>query len=68
MDDDDDDREFTAADRRRLRQMIEREERLDWFYGSLRVWGGYIAAGVGAGYAAYVAVRDLGLFKKLGGP
>lgn len=68
MSEDDDDRDFTAADRRRLRRMMEREERVEWFWGSLRVWAGWVGGVATAVFAIYQAIKEVGLFKKFGGP
>ena len=69
MDDtDDEDREFTPADRRKLRRMMEREERVEWLWSSLRVWGGWIGAAAAATYGVYQAFRESGVLKKFGGP
>lgn len=65
---DDDDREFTAADRRKLRELLEREERVAWFWASARVWAAWAAAGTTACYGAYQVIRDSGVFRKMGGP
>lgn len=37
-------RPLTIAERRSLRRMIENEERIQWFWGSVRVWAGWISA------------------------
>ena len=68
QDDDDEGRELTAADRRRLRMLLDRDERVQWFWSSMRVWGAWVSASVVAAYGVYQAIRDSGLFKKIGGP
>ncbi len=50
-----DERPFTAAERREMRQMLEREKRVIWFWATTRVWAGWIAALV----AAYFATKSV---------
>ena len=49
-DNDDDDellgRPLTKAERKIIRKMIENEERVQWFWGSVRVWAGWISAAI----------------------
>lgn len=47
MDEDDiSGRPLTIAERRSLRRMIESEERIQWFWGSVRVWGAWISGAI----------------------
>ena len=50
-----DERPFTATERREMRQMLEREKRVIWFWATTRVWAGWIAALV----AAYFATKSV---------
>lgn len=50
-----DERPFTATERREMRQMLEREKRVIWFWATTRVWAGWIAALV----AAYFATKSI---------
>ncbi len=50
-----DERPFTATERREMRQMLEREKRVIWFGATARVWAGWIAALV----AAYFATKSV---------
>jgi hypothetical protein len=48
-DDSDDDvlgRPLTREERKTLRRMMENEERIQWFWGSVRVWAGWISAAI----------------------
>lgn len=39
-------RPLTIAERRAIRKMIENEERIQWFWGSVRVWAGWISGAI----------------------
>lgn len=43
-DDDIDDRPLTSAERRAVRLLIQREDRIQWFWGTVRVWAGWLSA------------------------
>lgn len=45
-DDDTDGRPLTTAERKALRRLIESEDRIQWFWGSVRVWAGWISAAI----------------------
>lgn len=42
----DDEKPLSAEERKALRRLIENEERLQWFWGSVRVWAGWISAAI----------------------
>jgi hypothetical protein len=44
-------RPLTIAERRALRRIIENEERIQWFWGSVRVWAGWISGAIIGGWA-----------------
>lgn len=50
---DDDAREFTPAERKQIRQMVEAQERAQWFWSTVRVWVTWIAATIAAIYATF---------------
>lgn len=39
-------RPLTIAERKMLRRMIENESRIQWFWGSVRVWAGWISGAI----------------------
>ena len=45
-DDEVDSRPLTAAERRAVRILIQREARVQWFWGSVRVWAGWISGAI----------------------
>lgn len=67
-DDDDDARQFTPAERRLLRKLIENDERVAWMWSSLRVWASWISAFVIGTYAVYQSINGWipDIFKKVG--
>jgi hypothetical protein len=68
--DNDDDRAFTPAERKRLRLMIERESRIEWVWATVRIWLGWISASIIAGFAIWQAFSSWfqGVSRKVGGP
>jgi hypothetical protein len=68
--DDDDDRQFTPAERKAIRKMIEQDERVAWLWSSARVWAGWVSAGIITGFALLKAAQEWfpHFFKKVGGP
>jgi len=53
---DDDDRQFTAEERKQLRKLLENEARIAWFWSSARVWAGWVSAAIIAAAAVQQAV------------
>lgn len=39
-------RPLTIAERRALRKIIENEDRIQWFWGSVRVWAAWISGAI----------------------
>jgi hypothetical protein len=67
--DDDDDREFTASERRALRKLIESGERSEWLRSNVRRWMGWVAGAVIFTFAASEgAQKMLGWLTKKVGP
>ena len=54
--------EFTESERRVLRRIARDQERLDWLWASLRIWGAWMSAVTVGGYAMYEVL--LKIFKK----
>ncbi len=54
----DDYRTFTPEERKKLRKLIVQEDRLQWFWGSLRVWATWISGTVIATYSVFEVVRN----------
>lgn len=54
-DEDDEDeisgRPLTIVERRAIRRIIENEGRIQWFWGSVRVWAGWISGAIIAAWA-----------------
>lgn len=50
--DHDDDRPFTPLERKQIRDLLQKQGRVDWFWSTLRVWATWIAAVVAGLYAA----------------
>lgn len=44
-------RPLSPAERRILRKMIENEARVQWFWGTVRVWAGWISAAIVGSWA-----------------
>lgn len=42
-----------------LRAMLEKERRIVWFWSTMRVWAGWLAAVVGAYFAAKALLADV---------
>lgn len=55
----DDGRPFTEAEVIALRAMLEKEERIVWFWSTMRVWAGWVAAIVGAYFATKALFADV---------
>jgi hypothetical protein len=58
---------FTEDERRRLRLMLEEEERMVWLWATLRIWVSWLAAAV-AGVWAITDLLPKLLRKFIGGP
>lgn len=60
--DEDDDisgRPLTIVERKALRRIIENEERVQWFWGSVRVWAGWISGAIIAAAATVEIVTKV---------
>jgi hypothetical protein len=55
----DDFRTFTPDERKKLRKLIVQEERIQWFWGTLRVWATWISGTVVATYSIFEILRNL---------
>lgn len=55
--DDFSDAPLSPRENQQARKIIRDQERMDWFWASIRIWGGWGVAIVGAGYATkdYIA-------------
>lgn len=62
----DEERPLSRQERKELRALMERERRVQWFYGSARIWASWVAGMTAAIYGVYKAVGDAGLFRKIG--
>jgi hypothetical protein len=58
---------FTEDERRRLRLMLEEEERMIWLWATLRIWVSWLAAAVASVWAITDLLPKL-LHKFIGGP
>jgi hypothetical protein len=58
---------FTQDERRRLRHMLEEEERMVWLWATIRIWVGGLAAAVAATWAIVDFIPKL-LRNLIGGP
>ena len=52
------DAELTADERRKLRQIISKDDRLRWLSGVIRAWGAWVAGGLLATMALGDSIRD----------
>lgn len=50
--DDFSDAPLSPRENQKFRKIIQDQERMDWFWASLRIWGGWGVAIVGSMYAA----------------
>jgi len=54
---------LTARENQKARKIIRDQERMDWLWASLRIWGGWMATATAAMYAAkdyiLMALRSL---------
>lgn len=62
--DEDDDNEIsgrplTVAERRAIRKLIENESRIQWFWGSVRVWAGWVSAAIIAGWSLVEIINTI---------
>ena len=48
---------LSTEERKKLRKLIMREERLEWFWGSFRVWLSWVSGAVITGYGVYEAFK-----------
>lgn len=44
---------LTELENKKLRKIVQDQERMDWLWASARIWVGYGAAGVAAVYAGW---------------
>lgn len=51
--------EFTEHERKVLRKIARDQERLNWLWASLRIWGAWMSATVIGGYALYEVVLKI---------
>lgn len=58
-DDEVDGRPLTAAERKALRLLIIRERRIQWFWGTMRVWAGWLSAMIIGGWAIFEILRKI---------
>lgn len=58
-DDEVDDRPLTAAERKALRILIIREQRVQWFWGTVRVWASWISGAIIGCWAIFEIVRKI---------
>ena len=61
-DDDDDLKELTPSERKKIRKIIEGQERAEWFWSTIRIWALWISGIVGGVYALF---EFLGKFIKI---
>jgi len=54
-----DTRPLTPVERKAVRLMIEREARIQWFWGTIRVWAGWISGAIIGGWAIIEIVRKI---------
>lgn len=66
----DEDRQFTPAERKAIRKMLENDARVSWLWASARVWAGWISAFTVGAFAIHQALQGWfpTIFKKVGGP
>lgn len=57
--DTDDSRPFTPVERKEIREMLEAQQRAEWFWKSARVWATWISAGVVGTWAAADAIEKV---------
>lgn len=62
QEDEDDYRELTASERKRLRKILESQERAEWLWSTIRIWALWIS-GITAGI--YAIGEFLSRFVKL---
>jgi hypothetical protein len=62
----DEERPLSRQERKELRALMERERRVQWFYGSIRIWASWVAGMAAAVYGVYKAMGDIGFFRKFG--
>jgi hypothetical protein len=57
--------EFSEGERQAIRRIIRDQERMEWFWATLRIWAGWISAAVIGTYAMYeVSIK---FFKRMVG-
>lgn len=54
-----DGRPLSAAERKAIRILIEREARIQWFWGTIRVWVGWMSAVIIGGWAIFEIARKI---------
>lgn len=64
MDEDLDGAEFSERERKSIRRIVRDQERMDWLWSTLRIWGGWASAAVVGSYAVYEIIAKF--FKKVG--
>lgn len=58
-DDEIDGRPLTMAERKAVRLLIQREARIQWFWGSVRVWAGWISGAIIGTWALIEIARKI---------
>lgn len=59
-DDDIDGSELKEWERKAIRKIVRDQARMDWLWATLRIWGGWISAGIVGAYGLYeIALRFL---------
>lgn len=56
---DDEDRPLSAAERRRVREIIRAQERTEWLWASVRVWATWITAVCAAAVVLWEALKQV---------
>jgi len=64
-DDDIEGGEFTEKERKAVRKIVRDQARMDWLWGTLRIWAGWVSGGIVGAYAIYEIF--LRFFKKAAG-
>ncbi len=57
--DSDDLRPFSREERRKIRRLLESEERIKWFWGTIRVWATWISGTIMATYGLFEVFRNI---------
>lgn len=54
----DEDRPFTPAERKAIRDLLIQEERAKWLWSTLRIWGSYLVAAISILYAVKDHIKN----------